>query len=102
MSELPEKAPLDAHDERVFPYCRMLGGPAPFRYCRTQGGEALCPSIITCWQGRFDVARFLLQHYDADFLRQLVSRAREDKAPKLARLIEEAGERRPRAGDQGD
>lgn len=90
MATLPETEPLDAHDERVFPYCRLLGGSVPFRHCRTMGKDSPCPQIIACWQKRFDVVRFLLQHFDADFLRALAAKPREDKLPRLARLIEES------------
>lgn len=90
MGALPEEEPIDAHDELVFPYCRLLGGSVPFRHCRTLGQDSLCPQIIACWQKRFDVARFLLQHFDADFLRAHAAKPREDKLPRLARLIEES------------
>ena len=82
------KEHIDAHDSRMYPYCRLLGGPTTFKHCRTMGAESLCPRIISCWQNRFDVAGFLVRHYDADYLRELARRPREDKVPKLVRLVE--------------
>ena len=84
---MPE--PLNAHDDRRFSYCPRLGGAVTFLHCRTSGRDALCPRIVHCWQRNFDVARFLVQHFDADTLRELVSRPREDKLPKLANLVRE-------------
>ena len=80
---------LTEHDERRFTYCPRLGGAVTFRHCRTQGTNELCPRIIDCWQRLFDVARFLVQHFDADELRQTVARPREDKMPRLANLVDE-------------
>ena len=83
------KDPIDKHDERRFAYCPQLGGAVTFRHCRTLGGDSLCPRIVACWQRHFDVARFLVQHFDADMLRELVARPREDKLPKLVNLVKE-------------
>jgi hypothetical protein len=81
------KDPIDTHDQRRFPYCPQLGGAVTFRHCRTLGRDSLCPRIIHCWQRYFDVAVFLVQHFDADMLRELVSQPREDKLPKLVNLV---------------
>ena len=81
--------PIDAHDHRRFTYCPRLGGAVTFRHCRTSGRDEPCSRIAHCWQRHFDVARFLVQHFDADRLRELVGRPREDKLPKLDSLVRE-------------
>ena len=77
---------IEAHDAERIPYCRVLGGPVPFRYCRTQGADAICRRIVNCWQSRFDVASFLVRCYGPERVRQWLAEPKEDRAVRMAEI----------------
>ncbi len=65
-------------------YCRRLGHPLRFGYCRTTSGDAPCPKILDCWHERFDVVGYLRHHGPPGFLEV----ANAPPPPKLASLVE--------------
>ena len=93
MSE--ERESIEAHDAESMPYCRLLGGPATFRHCRTQGADAICKRIVNCWQGRFDVAAFLVRHYGEERVREWLAQVKEDRAVRMAEIVQKHS---PQAG----
>ncbi|MDF1552162.1 MAG: hypothetical protein P1P84_03820 [Deferrisomatales bacterium] len=44
-----------AREALIHPRCPALGGPVPFRHCRTSGTDQLCPRIPECWWDRPEV-----------------------------------------------
>ena len=83
---------LTQHDARCAWRCPRLGDTVPFRYCRTVNGGLPCPTILTCWQERFEVAGFLEANYDAEALRKVFDQERPAKAAQLVDLIRRARE----------
>lgn len=61
-------------------YCPQLGGEIPFHYCRAAANGTLCRKIIICWEFRFEIARFLEDHYTPEELKQAFA------PPSLTRL----------------
>ncbi len=51
-SHCPDSTALEA---LTHPRCPTLGGPVPFRHCRTSGTDRLCPRIPECWWNRPEV-----------------------------------------------
>jgi len=68
-------------------YCRRLGHPVPFRYCRLTDGERPCPSILGCWGVDEEVRPFA-----EEILQQAEIPPRQDKAVQLYELIKKARE----------
>ena len=68
-------------------YCKRLGHPVPFKYCRLTVGDSPCYSIFSCW-GQNEDARSA-----AEFLaRSLDYAPRPDKRVQLFDLIKKAKE----------
>lgn len=44
-------------------YCRMLGHPVRFSYCRTGTGALPCGRIADCWFERIPIRDFLHRNY---------------------------------------
>lgn len=53
---------ISAHDALTL-YCRRLGNPVPFKYCRTVSDDLPCHLILGCWQDKFNVEEFVRAHY---------------------------------------
>jgi hypothetical protein len=68
-------------------YCRRLGHPVPFRYCRLTDGERPCPSILGCWGEDTEVRPFAEEIFS-----QAEITPRQDKAVQLFELIKKARE----------
>ncbi len=76
------------HDEKER-RCPRLGHNVMFGYCRTQGNQSLCLSVLDCWWERFDVEAFLREHQSQD-LDHVISTPRRPKVLTLVELIEQA------------
>ena len=74
---------IDIHDE-LEQRCRMLGHPVPFSYCRQLPEGRPCRMILDCWQGRFDTAAFLEQHYTPEQIEAILA----PPTPKLTSILE--------------
>ena len=77
------------HDGRTI-RCRRLGHQVPFRYCRTQEGESICPLILDCWWQVFDVRSFLAEHLPPEQMERLEAGCRPDRVASLMEIIERA------------
>ncbi len=73
---------IDGFDDRRR-YCRLLGHEVPFSYCRAPASEVFCRHVVDCWSERFDVRRFLNEHFDA----QMIEKALGPVQPKMSRLV---------------
>lgn len=74
---------LTRYDELEI-YCRMLGHPLKFSYCRSTGNNVPCPRIEECWQGRIPIREFLEYHFDEELIRRLS----DPPKPKITTIIE--------------
>ena len=54
---------IDKYDSKEI-YCRRLGGIVPFKYCRTVNEKLPCPTIISCWEIKFNVEEFIKACYE--------------------------------------
>ncbi len=74
--------------------CPRLGGPVPFKYCRTTGeGGMPCFKVMDCWWEIFDV-RTYLENTMSEAAFKSISEARPpDKIASILDLIEQAKQR---------
>lgn len=74
-------------------YCRMLGHPLTFSYCRSTEGNTPCRRIIDCWFQRIPVQKYLEENFSDEALQQISSPPR-DKVLTILELIEQAEKNR--------
>ncbi len=74
-------------------YCRMLGHPLTFSYCRSTEGSTPCRRIIDCWFQRIPVQKYLEENFSDEALQQISSPPR-DKVLTILELIEQAEKNR--------
>ncbi|MFW6189080.1 MAG: hypothetical protein ACOC7T_01495 [Planctomycetota bacterium] len=89
---------IDKHDEKTL-RCRRLGHRVTFRYCRTQEGASLCPSIMDCWWEVFEVQDFLREHLPAEVFAEIAHRPSRNRVGGLLAALQKARERTE--GDDG-
>jgi len=74
--------------------CPRLGGPVPFKYCRTGGGDsAPCFKILDCWWETFDIRSYLENTMSQDAFNDLLKAKPPDKIASLVDLIRQAKQR---------
>jgi N utilization substance protein B len=80
----------DALEQR----CPRLGGPVPFKYCRTTGeGGMPCFKIMDCWWETFDIRTYLENSMSESAFKSLVEAKPPDKIASILDLIEQAKHR---------
>lgn len=77
--EQQEPAILREHDNRVLPWCRELGQPISFNYCRRMRENLPCSRIVDCWHSIFDVQSFLVKHFSEKQLQRPTRLGRMDR-----------------------
>jgi hypothetical protein len=75
--------------------CPKLGHDVMFEYCRCEGGDVPCRSVLTCWWDRFDVPQYLSTHLSKEQIAQL----QQPKPEKLTSLVDLINQARQRAAD---
>ena len=60
---------IEEYDNEQHWRCPLLGGPVPFRHCRTTNNMLPCAKMPDCWNGKFDTIQFLKGNYSEDELR---------------------------------
>ncbi|WP_319476047.1 hypothetical protein [Marispirochaeta aestuarii] len=70
-------------------YCRRLGHPVPFRYCRLTADGTPCSSIRECWVGDPE-----LRELAAELAESLPGNSAPPKSAQLYELIRRAREAR--------
>jgi len=71
--------------------CPRLGGPVPFKYCRTTGeGGMPCFKILDCWWETFDVRTYLENCMSEAAFKTLTEAKPPDKIASILDLIEQA------------
>jgi len=84
---LPTDEGIDALETR----CPRLGGPVPFRYCRSAAeNEGPCWKILDCWWERFDVKTFLKARLEPAAFEVLQRKKPPSKIAGILELIEKA------------
>ena len=87
----PEK--LLEHDEKKIWRCPSLGGPVPFKYCRTVQQGLPCARIVECWSPILEVLEFLSENYEKEQIEAIFqSSTKPPKIVQLLGLIEKAQE----------
>ena len=75
--------------------CPRLGGPVPFKYCRTGGeGGAPCFKVMDCWWETFDVRTYLEKTLSEAAFKSISETRPPDKIASILDLIEQAKQRR--------
>jgi hypothetical protein len=70
--------------------CPQLGGEVPFSYCRTVNEDLPCRRIIICWEFRFEIAKFLNEHYSIDQIQSALAPPSKTRIETILELIEKA------------
>ena len=74
--------------------CPRLGGPVPFKYCKTTGeGGMPCFKIMDCWWETFDVRTYLENNLSEAAFKSLTEAKPPDKIASILDLIERAKQR---------
>ena len=74
--------------------CPRLGGPVPFKYCRTTGeGSMPCFKIMDCWWETFDVRTYLENTLSEAAFKSILKAKPPDKIASILDLIEQAKQR---------
>jgi len=74
-------------------YCRMLGHPLRFSYCRSTDGSKPCSKILDCWFKRIPVQEFAEKNFSEEDLR-LISGPPKNRLHSILELIEKAEKRK--------
>jgi len=75
--------------------CPKLGHEVTFEYCRSEGDDLPCKTVLSCWWDKFDVPRYLNTHLDAEQM----ARLQQPKPDKLTSLVDLIDQARQRAAD---
>ena len=67
------------------PRCPSLGGPVPFRHCRTSGTDRICPRIPECWWKNPEVLRWLAAQPAPD------EQPKESRMQQILRIMDGEG-----------
>ena len=74
--------------------CPRLGGPVPFKYCRTTGeGGKPCFKIMDCWWETFDIRTYLENSMSEAAFKSIIEAKPPDKIASILDLIEQAKQR---------
>jgi N utilization substance protein B len=74
--------------------CPRLGGPVPFKYCRTTGeGNMPCFKIMDCWWETFNIRTYLENTLSEEAFKSISEAKPPDKIASILDLIEQAKQR---------
>lgn len=79
---------IEEYDNKQI-YCRMLGHPISFSYCRKCNIGTPCRSIYNCWFEYIDITTFMDEHFSTDLLEQIKAPPK-DKTVSIHELIKKA------------
>ena len=82
---------IEVHDTLMI-HCPQLGGDIPFRYCRTMNETLPCRRIIVCWEFRFEISKFLSEHYSAGQVQKALAPPSRTRIEAILQIIEEVKE----------
>ncbi|MFA6449229.1 MAG: hypothetical protein WCX65_07180 [bacterium] len=75
---------IEEYDNMNYWRCPPLGGPVPFKHCRTTNNGLPCLKMPDCWQGKFNAIQFLKDNYSEEELKTAFS----PQPGRLERLLE--------------
>ena len=74
--------------------CPRLGGPVPFKYCRTTGeGNMPCFKIMDCWWETFNIRTYLENTLSEEAFKSISEARPPDKIASILDLIGQAKQR---------
>lgn len=73
-------------------YCRMLGHPVPFRYCRSVNQDLPCRNVVACWSVHFSVEDFISSEYSPSE-REMIFAPAPHKLVTLMSIMQKAREK---------
>jgi transcription antitermination protein NusB len=74
--------------------CPRLGGPVPFKYCRTTGEEGMpCFKVMDCWWETFDIRTYLQNSLSEEAFKRISEAKPPEKIASILDLIEQAKQR---------
>ena len=85
---------IEEHDELTM-RCPSLGGPVPFKYCRTMNTKLPCARILPCWAGKVDIPAFLESNYSEEELETAFQHDPRTRVQKIIQIAEEARKKQP-------
>lgn len=71
-------------------YCVQLGGEIPFRYCRTVQDGLPCQRVLSCWEFRIEISRFLKENYPLEGFDRAFFASPRTKIETIVVLVEKA------------
>lgn len=74
---------IEQYDDKTI-RCPRVGGEVNFMFCRSENNMSPCRWIAGCWEMRFDINRFLEDHFSNVELDRIFSPPK----PKLESLVE--------------
>jgi hypothetical protein len=86
------------HDNENIWRCPILGGPVPFKYCRTTNNGLSCAKIPDCWHGKFDAIQFLKDNYSDEELKTIFS-PQPGKMERIFGVLERLSDEKKKQGD---
>jgi hypothetical protein len=81
---------MDERFDDLTIYCVQLGGEIPFRYCRTVQDGLPCRRVLSCWEFRIEITRFLHENYSPEGLHQAFSPSPRTRIETIVDLVEKA------------
>jgi len=85
---------LEEYDE-LSRRCPQLGGPVPFKYCRSVNMQLPCVKIAQCWAAKLDIVAWLEANFTYEQLEQVFGgehRTRFEKILQIAHDVQKGGE----------
>jgi len=77
-------------NDNLVTYCPQLGGEIPFHYCRVAANGNLCRKVIICWEFRFEIARFLEDHYTPEKLTEAFAPPTQTRLENILACVDRA------------
>lgn len=81
---------MDEQYDELSRRCPSLGGPVPFKYCRTVNRKLPCLKILQCWGGKIDIPLFLEKNYSEEELEKAFTPDTRTRVQKIVQIAEEA------------
>ena len=79
---------MEAFDDLEAWRCPQLGGPAPFKYCRTMNGDRPCARIIDCWGGSVEIESFLGANYAMEDLKEIFGGPKKGRVDRIVETLD--------------
>ncbi len=85
---------MDESKDHLDRRCPRLGGPVPFKYCRSCDEKGRpCFKVFDCWWETLDIKSYLKSNLSEDAFNKLIDTKPAPKITSLIELIEQAKNR---------